>query len=719
MENETQAAGQVSVEGILEKIVFTSEETGFTVGRLRCDAEGRSVTVVGTIMSAHEGERLRITGTWQSHPKYGRQLAIAQLQIVLPTKKEAIEKYLASGRIKGIGPKLAERIVTELGDDTLKILAEHPEKLLRIRGIGKKKLEEIAASWHAQKASHDAMLFLANYGIGGARAVKIYKEYGNNLISVIKHHPYRLANDIDGIGFLTADRIARQSGVAVDDIERVQAGVLHLLREATNQGHCYVPTEELCQVCAKLLQLEPEQIEVSLASFPPNTLQRLEESNRPVYLTKLLFEESQVAHLLKRLATTPMTHSHANLEEIVSRVEREMKLTFPPSQREAIQTGLSRKVCVITGGPGVGKTTIIKALVQILTQNRYRIALAAPTGRAAKRLSEAAGWQASTIHRLLHYNPRNHSFEYNADHQLEIDHLIIDETSMLDISLSYRLLAALPVSCSVTFVGDADQLPSVGPGNFLKDCIESQTIPIIKLSYIFRQAQGSSIVAVAHQINSGIVPNIPAQATGDICLFPLDDPEQGAALIVDLVANQLPRHYHFHPLTDIQVLTPMYRGEVGADNLNLVLAQQLNPNGVALANNRFRQGDKIMQIVNNYDKDVYNGDIGVIQSYNRIEQTVTIVFDGRPVNYQENELDDVMRAYAISIHKSQGSEYPAVVIPIFSQHYIMLERNLLYTAITRGKKLVILIGSHKALGIAVRTIKAKNRYTRLAGLLQV
>jgi exodeoxyribonuclease V alpha subunit len=716
MQKAEESNGQVELVGVLEKIVYTSEETHFTVARLRCEEDENCITIVGTIMSSNEGLSVRVRGTWQSHPKYGRQLNVENFELVLPSDKEAIEKYLASGVIKGIGECLAKRIVQRFGTEVFDVLDKKPENLRQVHGIGKKKLKQIETSWKVQRESHTAMVFLADYGLGGARAVKIYRQYGGNLFSVVKEHPYRLAIDIDGIGFITADRIAQKSGIANDDPERIQAAILHVLGEATAQGHCFLPQEELVETVAKLLLVDTGKIEDNLTRLSPELVHRLDQGNRPVYAKALFVAEQMVATLLQKLLAHSQYRQITNLEKRISQVEREMKLTFRQAQRQAIIDALMQKICIVTGGPGVGKTTIIKALVQILEQEKQRVALAAPTGRAAKRLSEASGRAASTIHRLLHYNPREHGFEYSHGKTLDIDHLIVDEISMLDIPLAAHLFSALATSTSVTLVGDADQLPSVGPGNFLQDCLLSQKIPVVRLNYIFRQAAGSSIVEVAHMVNGGIVPQIQNQAKNDIFFLLSESAEAGAATIVDLVANRLPRQYSLHPLSEIQVLTPMYRGSVGADNLNEVLAAALNANGHNIGN-RFREGDKVMQIVNNYDKDIFNGDIGVITTHNRVDQTLTIVFDGRAIAYQEAELDELVRAYAISIHKSQGSEYPAVIIPLFTAHYIMLERNLLYTAITRGKQLVILVGSYKALGIAVRTIRARNRYTRLSQLL--
>lgn len=715
---KTSAEKRLCITGIIEKIIYTSEETHFTVARLCCDESGDNIAIVGTIMATNEGERIRAWGNWEKHAKYGKQFHIDYFEVLLPTDEEAIEKYLASGIVKGVGPALAKRIVKHFGKQTLQVLAENPERLLEVTGIGKKKYQELIVSWRAHRDTQEVMMFLVQYGISGVRATKIYDYYGGNVVSILQHHPYRLAIDIDGIGFLTADRIARQAGIAADDPERIEACLLHVLNEGAAHGHCFLPQEDLVKAVSTTLQLDVDKIEPVLRKcLDQGPLQQPESEGKPVYLKFLYFCESQVARLLQDCLAAPMAHHFHQIEQNIANSEREMKIAFFPAQRQAVQEAIRQKICIITGGPGVGKTTIVKALVQILNQAKYKVALAAPTGRAAKRLSEATNAQATTIHRLLKYNPRTRKFDHNHDDPLPVDHLIIDETSMVDIVLAYHLLNALPLNTSITFVGDADQLPSVGPGNFLKDLLESQAIPVVKLSHIFRQAQGSSIVEVAHQVNAGIVPKIPTHSS-DIVLVPMEEPEKGANYIVELVAQRLPHKYGFHPLTEIQVLTPMYRGQVGADHLNATLGEALNPNGAPIANGRFYEGDKVMQIVNNYDKDVYNGDIGVITSYKRQDNKVTVNFDNHTVTYQENELDELVRAYAISIHKSQGSEYPAVIIPLFTEHYIMLERNLFYTAITRGKQLVIILGSYRALGIAVRTVRARNRFTRLRLILK-
>ncbi len=708
----------VTVEGILEAIIFYSEETHFAVARFCCVKEDRMITVVGNIYSTNEGERLRLTGNWRSHPKYGKQFKIEHFEVILPTKKEAIEKYLASGFIVGVKESLAKRIVKAFGEQTFEILDNDPDRMREVSGIGQKKAKQIKDSWKAQRSVHEAMVFLSSHGITGSRAAKIYKKYGGNLVSILKHNPYRLAIDIDGIGFLTADKIAQSVGLPEDHPARLQAAIMHTLGEARNQGHCYLPREELLQVAGRLVGKMECDLEESLeALLKLHKLVAPSEAPDCIYQRSLHLYEKQVSYYLHSLMGAKLRRPLKNVEAYISSAERLMDISFSEGQRNAISQTLTDKVSIITGGPGVGKTTIVRALVYILTKHQKNVALAAPTGRAAKRLSEASEATATTIHRLLHYNPHEHSFEYSQENQLDIDWIIIDEASMVDIPLGYHLLSALPPHIGVTFVGDYDQLPSVGPGNFLADLIHSREISTTRLTHIFRQTEGSSIVETAHQINAGVSPQISNHENSDIFFIATDHPSKGAEIITELVTTRLPQRYGLDSLSDIQVLTPMYRADVGADNLNALLSEALNPRKEDAPLNRFQENDKVMQISNNYEKEVYNGDIGILTTVNRIDRTFTVSFDHRDVVYDFLEQDQLVLSYAISIHKSQGSEYSAVIIPLFTQHYIMLERNLLYTAITRGKKLVILVGSWSAFALAIQKIRAKNRYTRLSDLL--
>ncbi|WP_372369110.1 ATP-dependent RecD-like DNA helicase [Candidatus Uabimicrobium sp. HlEnr_7] len=704
-----------NLEGVLESVIFTSEETHFTIARFTYKESEPSITVVGNIFSANVGEKLRISGVWKKHAKYGLQLEIERFEVILPTQKESIEKYLASGIVSGIGPSLAKRIVKHFGDSTFEVLDKEPQRIQEVQGIGEKKAADIENSWKMQRNRHEMMLFLTSHGIKGSRAAKIYKKYGGNLVAIIKNNPYRLAIDIDGIGFLTADKIAREVGIPEDSPERIEAAILHTMGEASSQGHCYLPQDMLVDRTYTLLKVDPILIaDILQKNISQQKLMTIEDPEHPVYLKRIYFCETQVARYLSGIMRTAFAVDLPPLPKIIKHIKKTMNVELHPEQKNALELSLTNKISLITGGPGVGKTTIIKALVSVLQKNDCRIALAAPTGRAAKRLAEASGTSASTIHRLLHYNPHENAFEYNKERHLEIDWLIIDETSMMDISLSYHLVSAIPPGAGVTFVGDCDQLPSVGPGNFLGDLITSDEIPLTRLTHIYRQSTDSSIVRTAHEINSGSLPQIINSDKSDIFFLPTDNPQEGAKMIVDLVSSRLRKKYNLDPIHDIQTLVPMYRGEVGADNLNALLSQSLNASEKKISGGKFREGDKVMQVSNNYEKDVYNGDIGIISGVNRVDHTFTIAFDHKEVNYEFSELDQLALAYAISIHKSQGSEYPVVIIPVFTQHYIMLQRNLLYTAITRGKKMVVIVGSWRALGIAVRNVESRTRYTKLA-----
>ncbi len=709
----------VSYVGVLEKIIYSSPDQAFTVALLNC--QDRTITVVGNMIPSVQGEKLKVSGYWSKHAKYGTQFTVQSFEVLLPDTLFGIEEYLGSRILPGIGPSFAKKLVTLFGAKIWDILEHEPQKLRDVDGIGPKKYKKIVEAWKKQQGGHKTLSLLASFGIYGNRAKKICDYYGGNAIAIVQHHPYRLAIDIDGIGFITADQIAQKVGTDPQDPDRIEAGILHCTQEAQNQGHCYLPQEDLILANQELLKLDADVIlpVVERMAQEDKTIHRVDEEDRPIYPKYLYLYEKNIASILLESLQNKLMKIVSNMAKFLQEIQQEMHITFVETQIQAIQEAISQKICIITGGPGVGKTTIIKALVHILQKRGDRIALAAPTGRAANRLPEATDCDATTIHRLLRFNPHTGAFDYNAYHQMPLDHLIIDETSMVDISLAYHLLSAVEKDTSITLVGDADQLPSVGPGNFLADLIQSKIFPVVKLHHIFRQSQGSSIVHVAHSVNSGRIPKIMNQADSDIFFMPVESPEKGAELIVDLVTRRLPQKYGFDSKTDIQVITPMYRGLVGAEHLNDILADSVNPSGLQIGTRSFRQGDKVMQIVNNYDKDVYNGDIGIIMHYHKKSQeSIVIDFgDHRYLSYVQSELDELVRSYAITIHKSQGSEYPAVVIPMFTEHYIMLERNLLYTAITRGKKLVVLVGEWRALQIAIQRVRALHRYTRLSKYL--
>ncbi|HON45263.1 MAG TPA: ATP-dependent RecD-like DNA helicase, partial [Planctomycetota bacterium] len=700
------------LEGVLEHIIYSTPETNYMVARLRLDENEPPITITGFIMEANQGEDIRVLGKWVHHPKYGEQFKVEHFEVLLPSSKEQIIQYLSSGIIKGIGPALAKRIVKLFGHETFDVFERDISQLMNVSGIGRAKLGVISASWQEQRTMHDALLFLSSYGIRGKRAAKICDFYGGNIVAILHHHPYRLAIDIDGIGFITADKIAQRVGVKEDDPERIQAALIHIMTTAQSNSHCYLPEEVLVQTAINMLHLDESLILESIESLvQEKKLIRLEEDDRAIYRPNLYFYEGKVALILHDFVHSRAVKSIANIDKKIKDVQKNIGFHFVEKQQQAIKKALSKKFSIITGGPGVGKTTIIRALVDILENERRVVALAAPTGRAAKRLSEATQFAASTIHRLLRFNPFTKKFEYNSETPLKIDHLIVDEASMIDIILAYQLFSAVPLSSSITLVGDADQLPSVGPGNVLGDLIASKKFPVVQLDHIFRQSKGSSIVEVAHDINHGMIPKITNQPDSDIYFFLEDNPKLCMKSIVDLVGYRLPKQYNFHPIRDIQVLSPMYRGAIGVDKLNEELAKALNP-PTRGSYGKFRVGDKVMQIVNNYEKNVYNGDIGIIHHIDRSKRKTYIQFD-ELIEYEETDLSEIVYAYAISIHKSQGSEYPCVIIPLHTEHFIMLERNLLYTAITRGKELVILIGTWKAFIIAIQKIRARDRYTKL------
>jgi len=619
--------------------------------------------------------------------------------------------------VKGIGQAFADRIVEKFGEKTFEVIDQFSARLREVDGIGPERARRIKEAWTAQKCVRDIMIFLQGYGVGSAHATKIYKQYGDRAIMVVRENPYRLAKDITGIGFRTADGIAANLGVPKDSIHRLKAGVVHTLERAMDDGHLCLPREMLAHAAAELLEAELHPVEdaIDLLSISGEVVQAEEF----VYLAWLCRAEAGVAGKLMELCGEKPSLPVMDIDKALSWVQQQAGIELAEAQRQAVCTALSSKVCVITGGPGVGKTTIINSIVRILRAKQCRVLLAAPTGRAAKRMSEATGTMAQTLHRLLKYDPRGGGFLYNEQRTLKGDMVIVDETSMLDIPLAHHLLRAIPVSASLIFVGDVDQLPSVGPGNFLRDLIESGTVPVARLTEIYRQAKNSLIVTNAHRVNEGNLPLLEAPHDSDFFFIAEDDPERVLATLRTLCADRVPKRFGFDPMRDVQILTPMHKGVCGSENLNRELQATLNPTGpsVQRQGRTYRVRDRVMQIRNNYDKDVFNGDLGRVQRIDLIEQQVIVEMDGREVTYDFNDLDELAPAYAISVHKSQGNEYSCVIVPVLTQHFVLLQRNLLYTAISRGKKLVILIGSKKALAIAVRNHTPAARFSRLQTLL--
>jgi exodeoxyribonuclease V alpha subunit len=720
----TSADKYSTLEGVLERVVFFNEENGFTVARLQVAKRRDLVAIVGILPSPMPGETLRLKGEWVIDAKFGEQFRVQSCLSVLPATLTGIEKYLGSGLVKGIGPIMAKRIVAKFGLDTLDVIEDSTEKLQEVEGIGPIRVERITKAWQEQREIREVMVFLQGEGVSSTYAVKIYKAYGDRAISAVKENPYRLALDISGIGFKTADKIAQNMGIDPTSPMRAEAGIIHVLSELVDEGHVYYPYEELKEKATELLELGKETLDTALGTLAEQHRVVIEEHPelKAVYLTPLHVAEVNVAIRLKTLLNSPKQLSQIDIEKAIEWVQRVNQIELAEMQKEALRKAITGKVTVITGGPGTGKTTLVNSLIKILGQKRQSIVLASPTGRAAKRLSEVTGHEAKTIHRLLEFSPSEGGFKRNEDNLLDADLVIIDEVSMVDILLMNHLLKAMPPAATLLLVGDADQLPSVGPGNVLKDIIASEQVETIKLTEIFRQAQESLIVVNAHRVNRGeflqLQPS-PGQQS-NLYFINREEPEKVMEVIKDLCKRRLPHAFQFDSLEDIQVMTPMHRGTVGVSNLNAELQNLLNPNGKAVARGGrlFRVNDKVMQIKNNYEKDTFNGDIGRIVDIDLEEQKLMVKLEDRVIDYDWSDLDELVLAYAISIHKSQGSEYPAVVIPLLTQHYIMLQRNLLYTAITRARRLVVLVGSKRAIAIAIKNNKVQLRYTKLSGKLR-
>ncbi len=705
-----------TVEGTLEHVIYSNEENHYTVAQLLPEGGTRRmepITIVGNLAALNIGETVRAQGHWVNHKQWGRQFAVERFESVLPRSVVGIKKYLGSGLIKGIGDTFADRIVEKFGERTLEVIDTFSARLREVDGIGPERAKRIKEAWTAQKSVRDIMIFLQGYGIGSSHAAKIYKQYGENAMAVVQENPYRLAKDISGIGFRTADGIASKMGIERDSIHRLKAGVVHALDRATDDGDTCLPREKLIEAARELLEVEIAPIEKAIEQLSVSGEVVVEDDY--IYLARLCRAERGVATKIHELRWAPLTLPAIDFEKALTWVQQKTRVALAAAQRNAIQTALTSKISVITGGPGVGKTTIVNSIVKILRAKNGKVLLAAPTGRAAKRMSEATGAPAQTIHRLLKFEPHEGGFTHNERRPLQGDMIIIDETSMLDIPLAYHLLKAIPLTASVVFVGDVDQLPSVGPGNFLRDVIDSDRVPVVRLTEIFRQAKNSFIITNAHLVNEGRMPVLDARQEADFFFIEEELPEKVLATIKALCGERVPKKFGFDPMRDVQVLTPMHKGLCGSENLNRELQTTLNPSGpnVQRWGRTYRVGDRVMQIRNNYDKDVFNGDLGRVKRIDLIEQQVIVEIDEREIPYEFTDMDELLPAYAISVHKSQGNEYPCVIVPLLTQHFVLLQRNLLYTAITRGKKLVILIGSKKALAIAIRNNKTAARYSRL------
>ncbi|MBF0336528.1 MAG: ATP-dependent RecD-like DNA helicase [Nitrospirae bacterium] len=719
----------IELQGQVERLTYCNEENGFTIARLTVPGRRDVVTISGALPGINAGEELRLKGEWVNHKKYGMQFKVNSYQSVTPATTEGIKRYLGSGLIKGIGPVLAKRLVDRFDDETLNVIDTHAERLKEVEGIGDKRVEKIRSAWAQQRDIRDIMMFLQGHGVSATYATKIFKQYGGSAIKRVRDNPYQLATDIHGIGFITADKIAQKLGFSKDSELRAAAGILYVLYELSNDGHVYYPYELLMAHCGNVLEvggeilLEPfdalvgdnKLIVESLAAADPA------DSHRGVYLARYHVSECGIAAALLGLMQVAKFLRAFSVDKAIAWVQSELSISLADNQVAAVKAAIAHKVLVITGGPGTGKTTIINAIIKLYQQLHQRVLLTAPTGRAAKRMQESTGCDARTLHRLLEFSPKSGTFKRNEQTPLDADLVVVDEASMIDTVLMYHFLRAVPRRATLIIVGDTDQLPSVGPGNVLADIISAGTVPSVRLKEIFRQSQQSRIVVNAHRVNIGEMPSLSGNLTPqqDFCFIEAEDPEVILKHVVQLCKDTIPQRYRLDPMSDIQVLTAMHKGTLGATTLNAQLQQTLNTSTTELIRGGrvFKVGDKVMQTVNNYDKDVYNGDIGVIQRIKAVEHELIVQFDGRDVTFDFIDLDEIVLAYAISIHKAQGSEYPAVVIPIHTQQFIMLQRNLLYTAITRARRLVVLVGSKRAIAIAVTNNKTKKRYTYLKNRL--
>ncbi len=710
-----------SLRGTIERITFYNEENGYTVARFLPEGKSNVVTVVGNLMGASVGESLRLEGVWLNHPQHGRQFEIKRFSLQLPATIEGLKKYLGSGLIKGIGPVTAERIVKHFKLETLDVIENDVGRLSQVDGVGAKRIEIIRRGWAEQKQIKEVMLFLQSHGVSTSLAVKIYKQYGDGALHVVQHEPYRLARDIFGIGFLTADKIARAIGIKEDDPARIEAGVRYVLGKFSDDGHVFARRDDLIRDSVDALGAPAQLVEEAIARL--TKAEELYAEDEAIYLAPFYYAEIGVANRLKqihasaqsRLAEFRATDWNAAFEWIAAK----NKIALTEKQRQAVQTALTSKVSILTGGPGTGKTTSVRALIQLLKAKGRSFKLAAPTGRAAKRLSEATGEPAQTLHRLLEFKPfEGNKFMRDRENPLDADLIIVDELSMIDLLLANALLKAIDITSHVLFIGDPDQLPSVGAGNVLKDLIASKFMPVVALDVIFRQSEDSLIVENAHRINQGQMP-LFSKTAKDFFLFTESEPAQAALRVVDLVKHRIPRKFDLNSIDDIQVLSPMHRGEVGVGELNRALQDALNPAEEGKREWRhgsrvFRIGDKVLQTRNNYNKQVFNGDLGRVVAIDPEEQLLGVDFEGTRVDYEFSEADELVHAFAMSVHKAQGSEYRAVVIPILTQHFLLLQRNLLYTGVTRAKQLVVLVGTPKAIAIAVRNDKVAQRNSRLA-----
>jgi exodeoxyribonuclease V alpha subunit len=708
-----------AVSGLIERVTFFKEETGFSVLRVKVKGQRDLVTVVATLPSVTEGEWITAEGQWVRDREHGLQLKAQLAKTVPPTSREGIEKYLGSGMVKGIGPVYAKKLVSHFGEKIFEVIEGDSGRLEEVGGIGPGRRRKIKEAWIEQRFIREIMVFLHSHGVSTGRAVRIYKLYGEQAIEKVRENPYRLARDVQGIGFQTADKIAQKLGIPSDSILRACAGIEHLLGEAAAEGHCALPRDVVMEQTAKLLNIPERLVAEALLKLiqqqdiAPETI----EGEELLFLPRLQNAEIEIAKRILELAGKKPNYPPIDVPKAIEWVQKRTGKELAPTQRTALEKALESRVLVITGGPGVGKTTLVNSILAILTAKKVRALLCAPTGRAARRLSESTGLPAQTIHRLLEV--QSGGFNRNQGNPLDGDLLVVDETSMIDVPLMSSLMKALPPRASLILVGDVDQLPSVGPGSVLTDLIDSDRVPVVRLTEVFRQAANSRIITTAHQVNAGRFPDLPGKdETSDFYFIERDEPEDILATLLETVHERIPRKFHLDPIRDVQVLCPMHRALLGVREMNLAQQNLLNPGRadeprVEKFGQTFRVRDKVIQTENNYDKEVFNGDIGIITKIDPVEREVHVRYDAREVSYEFGELDEISLAYAITIHKSQGSEFPAVVIPIATQQFLMLQRNLIYTGITRGKKLVVLIGQKKALGMAIRNNQSARRFTGL------
>ena len=716
---QPQSSTQEVLAGHVERVIYHNAENGFCVLRIRARGHRNVATVVGHAAAVSAGEWITASGEWVNDRTHGQQFRARFLRTSPPTSQDDIEKYLASGMIPGVGPVYARKLVRAFGEKVFDVIEATPDRLREIAGIGPLRAASILAAWAEQKAVREIMLFLHRHGVGTARAVRIFKTYGHDATQVMTENPYQLARDIRGIGFATADAIAGRLGIEKTAMIRVRAGISYALAQAVDEGYCGLPTDELAPLAERLLEVPQQLVRTALQiELQDGTVIADRVGETPcVFLAGLYRAERAIAERLMRLARGTLPWPWIDADKAVPWVEKRVGLALADSQIAAIRLALKSKVMVITGGPGVGKTTIVKAILRILVAKNARLSLCAPTGRAAKRMTEATGFEARTIHRLLEVNPKTGGFKRGEDNPLDCDLLVVDEASMVDVPLMHALLRAVPDEAALLIVGDIDQLPSVGPGQVLADIIASGAVPVVPLTEVFRQAAQSRIIANAHRINQGAMPDLsPPETESDFYFVQAEGPETAAGRIVELAKTRIPRRFGLDPIRDIQVLCPMNRGRAGARSLNVELQAALNPAGEHKVEHfgwTYALGDKVMQIENDYDKEVYNGDTGTIEDVNPDAGVIVVSFDGRSVAYRIGELDMLVPAYAATIHKSQGSEYPAVIIPVLTQHYVMLRRNLLYTGVTRGKRLVVLVGQKQAVAIAVKNVSGRRRWSKL------